>query len=75
LNYITSDYCGIKYLIEEPHLIENLIKIFKTEREDTSSKKHSLGVLQKLSLLKRPQEIMVGLGIIPTIIEMLGNNQ
>jgi len=32
LNYITSDYCGIKYLIQESHLIENLIKIFQTER-------------------------------------------
>lgn len=75
LNYITSDYCGIKYLIQEPHLIENLIRIFQTEKDDTPSKKHSLGVLQKLSLLKKPQEIMVQLGIIETIIRMLNVEQ
>ena len=71
LNYITSDYVGINYFNKEPYLISNLIKVFKEERDDTSVKKHSLGVLQKLSLLRQPQEIMLREGILEEIIHLL----
>lgn len=54
LNSLASDYSGRSYLTQSPQLIQFLIQIIKSEKEDSVTRKNAIGTLQKLSLRRQP---------------------
>jgi len=75
INSLTSDYYGRTYLLESDKVVNLLIQIFITEKGDTVVRRNCLGALQKLSLRKRPQFIMIGKDIIRWILHALKNEK
>ena len=59
INALASDYSGRSYLLDSDKLVLLYIQILKQEKGDTIIRRNSLGALQKLSLRKRPQLIMI----------------
>lgn len=83
INSLTSDYYGRTYLLESDKLVLLLIEIFINEvvickvyfdhikKGDTVVRRNCLGALQKLSLRKKPQFIMIEKDIIKWILHTL----
>lgn len=75
INSMASDYFGRSYLIANEPLINYLILILKSENKETYTRKNCLGILQKLSLRKRPQEILINNDIIKWVVATLINEK
>ena len=75
VNTLASEYLGRSYLIENTQLIKNLIHIMKSETKDTFLRRNCLGILQKLSLRKRPQEILIEMDIVKWAVSVLVNER
>jgi LisH domain-containing protein ARMC9 len=71
VNALASDYSGRSYLLESDKLVLMFIQILKQEKGDSIVRRNSLGALQKLSLRKRPQLIMIEQDMIKWIINTL----
>ena len=74
-NSVASDYLGRSYLIENEQLITHLVYILKNEDKETFIRKNCLGILQKLSLRKKPQEILISNDIIKWVVNTLNNEK
>jgi hypothetical protein len=72
-NIIANDYIGRCYLAENDKFIELLIIILKSEKGESSIRRNILGILQKISLRKNPQTIMINGGLIETCLSILEN--
>ena len=59
INALGSEYMGRTYLIENEQLINHLVLILKSEGMDNNCRRSSLGTIQKLSLRRRPQELLI----------------
>ncbi|EGR29565.1 hypothetical protein IMG5_153370 [Ichthyophthirius multifiliis] len=70
-NAIASDFQGRTYLVECPNLIKILIRILKNENDDNCTRRNALGALQKLSLRRTCQLIMIENDVIEWIIKKL----
>jgi hypothetical protein len=78
LNVISTDSIGREYLLNGwPKIIENLITILFSFKTFTDSifYKNILAVLQKLSLRRKAQSIMIKENLIEFIIEFLSSNE
>jgi len=78
LNMISTDSIGREYLLTYwPNIIENLITILFSFKTFTDSIffKNILAVLQKLSLRRKAQSLMMKENLIEFIIEFLGTNE
>ena len=71
LNTITSERAGRTYVLLKENLIQLLLNILYTEKEDTSLRQNTLGTLQKLSLRRKPQSEMIELNMIEWLIKLL----
>lgn len=84
INALASDYSGRSYLLESDKMVLHLIQLLKTEvvtnsnsilifikNGDTIVRRNCLGALQKLSLRRRPQVIMIEHDLIKWIIQTL----
>jgi len=71
INILTLDYSGRSYLLGSDKLVVILIDILKQEEGDTSVRKNCLGALQKLSLRRRPQLLMIEQDMIRWITQTL----
>ena len=68
INAISSDFYGRIYLLRSPKVIPTIIKILKSEITDTILRQNALGALQKLSLKKETQLVMIDNDLISWII-------
>lgn len=59
INALGSEYMGRTYLMENEQLINHLVLILKSEGMDNNCRRSSLGTIQKLSLRRRPQELLI----------------
>lgn len=73
INALASECLGRSYLLQKPDLVEVLVRILNNENADTSLRQNVLGTLQKFSLRKRPQTIMIQLDMIKWIAIILAN--
>jgi hypothetical protein len=73
INALASECLGRTYLLQKPDLVEVLVRILHAEQADTSLRQNALGTLQKFSLRKRPQTIMIQLDMIRWIARVLRN--
>mmetsp|Transcript_7601 Transcript_7601/g.14257 ORF Transcript_7601/g.14257 Transcript_7601/m.14257 type:complete len:656 (+) Transcript_7601:1184-3151(+) len=71
VNVIASKRKGRGYLLQDPDLIPVLTEILKKEALDTCLRQNALGVVQKLSLRKQPQTVMISQGMIPWLVSIL----
>ena len=63
-NVIASEVQGRTYLLRDPQLIPVFVSLMKKEEKDTILRQNIIGNLQKLSLRRRPQTIMIELKVI-----------
>ena len=59
VNALASECLGRGYLLQKPDLVEVLVRILHKEEGDTILRQNALGTLQKFSLRRRPQTIMI----------------
>jgi hypothetical protein len=79
INAMASDYQGRSYLMDSFVLVKTLIEILKkevlliliTQKSDSLIRRNSLGALQKLSLRRKPQIIMIENEVVRWIIRTL----
>lgn len=59
VNALASECLGRGYLLQKPDLVEVLVRMLHQEKGDTDLRQCALGALQKFSLRRRPQTIMI----------------
>ena len=59
LNVLSTNQLGRDYILKKDSIIEDLIKILKSEENDTLIRQNCLGILQKFTLRSQPQKIML----------------
>jgi hypothetical protein len=74
-NIIASDPLGRTFLTESEDFIEQLILILKEEKDDSKIRRRSLGILQNLSLRKKPQTIMIKNKLVETCFDILNREK
>jgi hypothetical protein len=67
MNALASECLGRTYLLVKPNLVETLVQILHAEEGDSNLRRNALGTLQKFSLRKKPQSIMIQLDMIKWI--------
>ena len=73
INALGNECLGRSYLLQKQDLVETLVKILKEEQGDTHLRQNALGALQKFSLRRKPQTIMIQLDLIKWISAVLRN--
>lgn len=71
INALASECLGRTYLLQREDLIESLVNLLQNETEDTTLRQNTLGTLQKFSLRKKPQSVMIELELINWIARVL----
>lgn len=71
VNVIASKRRGRGYLLQDPELIPVLTQILIKESVDSCLRQNALGIVQKLSLRKQPQTVMISQGMIPWLVGIL----
>jgi len=71
INALASECLGRTYLLQKLDLVEVLVRILHNEQSDSSLRQNALGTLQKFSLRRRPQTIMIQLDMIKWIANIL----
>ena len=75
MNAFASEYLGRCYLLQRKDIVKVLINILFSQKEDTSLRQNALGALQKFSLRRDAQSIMINLNVIEWIIQTLKSEQ
>ena len=70
-NVIASEVQGRSYLLQDMQLIPVFVSLMKNEEKDTILRQNIIGNLQKLSLRRRPQTIMIELRVIEWLVMVL----
>lgn len=73
INALGNECLGRSYLLQKGDLVETLVGILKNEQGDTHLRQNALGALQKFSLRRKPQTIMIQLDLIKWISAILRN--
>lgn len=73
VNVIATENIGANYLLNCNKLVQLLLNVLLGEKGDTPLRQNALGALQKFSLHRKPQTIMIEGGIIKWIINTLKN--
>jgi len=73
LNVLASEGSGATYLVKSEELMKLLLNIMIAEQGDTNLRQNALGALQKFSLHRTPQTIMINNGCIEWISEVMKN--
>lgn len=72
LNSLASEYLGRCYLLQRKDIVKTLVNILFTEgNQDTSLRQNALGALQKFSLRRDAQSIMITFDVINWILTTL----
>ncbi|OMJ70019.1 hypothetical protein SteCoe_32107 [Stentor coeruleus] len=74
LNVISSEKSGRVYLLQKGNLVNLLISILYSEKQDNLLRQNTLGVLQKLSLKRTAQLEMIKLDILDWLMKILKND-
>jgi hypothetical protein len=70
-NVVASEVQGRTYLLRDPNLIPVFVFLLKKEEKDSILRQNIIGNLQKLSLRRRPQTIMIELKVIEWLVMVL----
>jgi len=73
INLFASEPAGRSYLIQQPELIERLCQLLVSQPVDSIARQNCLGALQKLSLRRQPQNVMIDADVIAWIVQQLAD--
>ncbi len=74
LNALASEYLGRSYLLQRADIVKMLVAtLFEEGAQDSYLRQNALGTLQKFSLRKDAQNLMIQLDVIRWIIETIRN--
>ena len=71
LNALSSLAPGRSYLAANWDLLRSVFRAVQLERDDTPTRQNLTGVMQKLSLRRGPQSIMINLGVVSWLSRLL----
>lgn len=71
INVLASESLGSSYLIKDQGISQMLINLLMQEKGDSNLRQNALGALQKFSLHRKPQTIMIENGMIKWIVGIL----
>ena len=71
INVLASESIGSSYLIKDEKLTPMLIKLLAQEKGDSNLRQNALGALQKFSLHRKPQTMMIENDMIKWIVSTL----
>ena len=71
INVLASESIGSSYLIKDEGITPMLINLLMMEKGDSNLRQNALGALQKFSLHRKPQTMMIENGMIKWIINTL----
>lgn len=74
-NVIASEVQGRTYLLRDNNLIPVFVMLMKREEKDSILRQNIIGNLQKLSLRRRPQTIMIELKVIEWLVMVLRKHE
>lgn len=70
---MASESIGSNYLIKDEKLTPLLIQLLKLEKGDSNLRQNALGALQKFSLHRKPQTVMIENDMVQWIVNTLKN--
>ena len=73
INLFASEPAGRSYLISQPELIDRLCELLVSQPVDSIARQNCLGALQKLSLRRQPQNVMIDADVIAWIVQQLAD--
>ena len=73
INLFASEPAGRSYLLGQPDLIEKLCNILVADTVDSVARQNCLGALQKLSLRRQPQNVMIDNDVIAWLVQQLAD--
>lgn len=71
LNVLSSEKIGRVYLLTKEKLVISLVNVLFTEKQDSTLRQNTLGVLQKLSLKKTAQIEMIQVDMLDWLLKIL----
>jgi hypothetical protein len=71
LNVLSSDKAGRLYVLQKENIVNLLVNVIYSEKQDTGLRQNTLGVLQKLSLKKQAQVEMIQLDMLDWLLKVL----
>jgi|EP00505_MAST-04D_sp_SCG-Rhode-Island_P004604 LisH domain-containing protein ARMC9 len=71
VNHLASEVAGRSYLLQHGNLLPLLIEVLRLETEDSITRQNALGALQKFSLRRKPQSVMIENDLIVWIASIL----
>ena len=71
INLFASEPAGRTYLLGQPDLIDRLCQLLVSEPADTVARQNCLGSLQKLSLRRQQQNVMIDADVIAWLVQQL----
>lgn len=75
LDAFSSEYAGRSHLLSDEVLLTTIVSVLKGEYTDNTSRKAALGIIQKLSLRRRPQELLIDLDLIKWTVNILNTER
>ena len=74
VNHLASEVAGRSYLLQHQHVLPLLIDALRNEVEDSITRQNALGALQKFSLRRKPQTVMIENDLIAWIASILNKH-
>jgi|EP00945_MAST-04E_sp_MAST-4E-sp1_P003909 LisH domain-containing protein ARMC9 len=71
VNHLASEVSGRSYLLNHGEVLPLLINALREEKEDNITRQNALGALQKFSLRRKPQTVMIENNLIQWITSIL----
>mmetsp|Transcript_40225 Transcript_40225/g.79063 ORF Transcript_40225/g.79063 Transcript_40225/m.79063 type:complete len:779 (+) Transcript_40225:51-2387(+) len=71
LNALASYRSGRQYLLQQPSLLPMLLQLAKRQQNDNATRQQCIGALQKFSLRRAPQSVMIRTDVISWSVDLL----
>ena len=71
VNHLASEIAGRSYLLQHQNVLPLLINALRDEQQDSITRQNALGALQKFSLRRKPQTVMIENDLIAWIASIL----
>ena len=70
INSLANFNIGRNYLLSKDNIVEEIVKIMMGEKGDTELRQNCLGIIQKFTLRKEPQDKIIELNIVHFLVDI-----
>jgi hypothetical protein len=71
VNVMASESTGRGYMLSDENCLPTLVRLLNEEPRDSITRQNALGTLQKFSLRRKPQNLMINLNVVDWIVTTL----